>query len=100
MTNGNQETLSEIVVLVKAQCPKLLSEIRLILETADAPLLQRSGHTLRSSAEYFGSRRVSEIAQLLEILGREGNLRDASATITTLKAEVSRFLAAVEQFTL
>ena len=53
-----------------------------------------------SSAEYFGSRRVSEIAQRLEILGREGNLRDASATITTLEAEVSRFLAAVEQFTL
>ena len=97
-TGGDDAILSDIVSLVKNQCPQLLSDIRRALETADAVLLQRSGHTLHNSAEYFGSKRVSELSRRLEMLGREGDLRDASATIKSLEEEVSRFLAAVEQF--
>ena len=98
ITNGDAQMLSEIVVLIKEQCPQLLSDIRRAVETSDAPLLRRGGHTLHNSAGYFGSQRVSELALRLEILGREGNFHDAPAIITRLEDEVACLLAALERF--
>ena len=95
---GDNQLLSELVVLVKTEWPQLLSDIRRALETSDARLLRRSGHTLRSSANLFGSRLVSEQAQRMEMLGREENLDDAPTSLPTLEVEVTRFLAAVEQY--
>jgi len=93
ITGNDAEMLNEIVVLVREQCPQLISDIHRALTTSDAVLLQRSGHTLHSSAEYFGSRRLSDLSHQVEMLGREGNLSDAATTITALEEEVTRFLA-------
>lgn len=97
ITGHDAEMLMEIVALVKQQCPKLLRDIQHSLETSDAALLQRSGHTLHSSAEYFGSRRFSDLSRSVEILGREGKLSEARETVNALEEEVARFLAALNK---
>ena len=98
ITDGDHEMLCEIVELVKVQCPQLLSDMRRALSASDAVLLQRSGHTLHGSAEYFGSRRLSELAHQVELQGRHGDFQDAPATIKALEEAAAHFLAAIEQF--
>ena len=97
-TGGDEEILSEIVVLVKEECPRLLSDIRHAFATSNAELLQRSGHTLCNSAQYFGCQHISDLARQLELQGRAGDLRDASATVRSLEAEMSLFLQEIENY--
>lgn len=99
ITGNDPELLDEIVILMKAQCPQLMSDIYRALTTSDAVLLQRSGHTLHSSARYFGSHRFADLSLRVEMLGRDASFFDATATVAALEEEMARFLIALEQST-
>jgi CheY-like chemotaxis protein len=92
----DSQLLMQMVDVLREQAPRLVEEIRTSISTHDAQRLQRSAHSLKGAANYFGAGRVAEAALHLELAGRENRLEDAPAMLPPLAAEVDRLLEALE----
>jgi HPt (histidine-containing phosphotransfer) domain-containing protein len=57
--------------------------------------LQLTAHTLKGSIRYFGANEASRLAFRLEKIGKDGNLDDAAAVLTSLEVEMDRLLRAL-----
>jgi two-component system, sensor histidine kinase and response regulator len=64
----------EISAPFVADAQRLAAEIRDAVALRDGATLARAAHQLRGTAGYFAAERTRELAQLLEELGREGDL--------------------------
>jgi two-component system, sensor histidine kinase and response regulator len=92
LIGGDEQMLHEIVEIARVQCPQLLEEIRVAIDTSDAVNLRRCAHTLKSSAYYFGAHGIMETARQLEQLGRSEHLDEAPAMFESLESEVRRLV--------
>ena len=95
---GKQKLLCKMMALFQEQSAQLLAEIDDAVQRNDAKLLERSAHTLKSSANSIGAFALGEIAQQLEIIGHEANFNEAERVFNVLKQAIVRLEPAIRDF--
>jgi CheY-like chemotaxis protein len=94
---GGESAVREMAPLLFEESSSLLQGIREGLAAQDGERVQREAHTLKSSANIFGARRVADTARRLEEMGREGQLDDADATVQELERDLDRLFDALRR---
>jgi HPt (histidine-containing phosphotransfer) domain-containing protein len=93
---GDLELFQEIAGLFREDCPKMLSEIRSAVHTANPAALERAAHTLKGCVANFGAQAAVQAALNLEKIGRARQIDAAPAACQTLESEIARFQAALD----
>jgi two-component system sensor histidine kinase/response regulator len=99
VVRSDRARLGELAGLFCNESERLLPEIRAALAAAEAERLRRAAHSLKGAINCFGARAAAEVAQRLELLGRDGDLSGAAALLPALEAEVERVRSALRQMT-
>ncbi len=92
------ELAHEIVSIFLEECPGWLASLHAALDEEDPAEVQRVAHTLKGAVGNFGAKGASDLALLLERMGREGNLDDAEPIADQLELELERLRPALETF--
>jgi len=92
------ELAHEIVTIYLEECPGWLASMKRALDSEDPAEVQRVAHTLKGAVGNFGAKGASDLAMLLERMGREGNLADAEPIADQLELELERLRPALETF--
>ena len=87
-----QEVIGEFVDLFAANTPRKIAAIRAAVEAGDEDGLVLAAHTLKSSSAQLGARRVSDLAALLESMGRDNLHAGRLETLRDLEHEFQRAL--------
>jgi two-component system sensor histidine kinase/response regulator len=93
---GGDAGIRDLAAVCADECRRLLPELEAAITAADAPLINRLAHTIKSSARYFGATTVVKTAQNLELIGREGRLDESAADFPKLKALVERLITELQ----
>jgi CheY-like chemotaxis protein len=96
--DGDPELLQEVVGLFLDDAPRLLSEVRAAVTRRDAPVLERTAHTLKGCVGNFGAKKIFDMARRLEEIGRGGDLSHAEAAWAELEEEMAHFHRALVAF--
>jgi two-component system, sensor histidine kinase and response regulator len=88
--NGNRRLLRDLVRLFLADCPQRLAEIKENVRRGDAEALRMAAHTLKGSVSNFTAKQAFSAAQLLETMGRDGDLDKAGEACEVLESELAR----------
>jgi len=94
--DGDLDLLKEVAALFFEDTPRLMTEIRKAVERADAPVLERSAHTLKGSVGNFGARRAFELSFNLEQMGRNGDFGHAIEVFEQLEQQIAQLVPALE----
>jgi PAS domain S-box-containing protein len=87
--DGNRRLLRDLVRLFLADYPQRLAEIKEATRRRDAAALRIAAHTLKGSVGNFAARQAFAAAQLLEIMGRDGDLDKAGEACKALESELA-----------
>ena len=87
VVDGDKEFFRDIVNLFLENLPDNIAQIREAIAKSDAYALEQTAHSLKGSVGNFGARRAFDIANHLEILGRDGRLGEAKERILELERE-------------
>ncbi|MBD3234424.1 MAG: response regulator [candidate division Zixibacteria bacterium] len=93
---GDEEILSEVVVLFLNDYENLLSKIRQAAESDDFDTLKRTAHTLKGAAGNIGAESVYSTAYQLENIGENKNLDDAEKAVSMLQKELDKLIPLLE----
>ncbi|HQX50616.1 MAG TPA: response regulator [Planctomycetaceae bacterium] len=93
---GDMEMLREIIELYFQECPVWLAAIREGLKKGDAAIVHRVAHTLKGGVSTFGPSRARDLAEALEIMGREQNLAGGEEVLAELEHAISELRPALE----
>lgn len=88
--DGDSALLQELVILFKAEAPRLIEEIRRALDSGDASALREAAHTLKGSAASMTASGAAAAAHTLEMIGNSGSLDGARIAIMELEREIDR----------
>ncbi len=91
--NDEPDLADELMLLFLEDSTRRVRVLEDALASGDRTGLLRTAHTLRSSSTNVGARRVARICAELEILAREGAVRDAAFRVR----ELARAVAAVRE---
>ena len=94
---GDEGVLWELAELFVAECPGLKTGIWEAIEAGNAADLRWHAHTLKGSAGVFRAQATVAAAQLLEQMGREGDLTEAEEAWSALEDELDRLQPVLEQ---
>ena len=95
---GKRPLLRQMVDLVLADFPQLLTQIRTAVATHDCEMLERAAHRLKGCAANLSGPRVVHVALRLEKMGHQGDLSEAQAACGELADEVIRLERALKAF--
>ena len=96
---GDRAFLAELVASFVAEYPRLLAALRVAVAANDPQAMYHAAHTLKGAVGNFGATAVVEAARVLEGMGRQGELLDASAALTVLEQELTRLRPALTALT-
>jgi CheY-like chemotaxis protein len=96
--HGDRKLLGELIEIFREECPKWREEIAAALESGDAKALQRAIHTLKGSLGHLAAAEAHRLAQQLEILAKEGNLRAADADWQKLQLRLDELAPTLAAF--
>ena len=82
-------SLADSVQLYVADSKERLASLRGALKAADAALVEREAHTLKSNSRQVGARRLADLCQAVEDLGRQGAVAEAEARFWQLETELA-----------
>jgi CheY-like chemotaxis protein/HPt (histidine-containing phosphotransfer) domain-containing protein len=85
---GNRKLLMEIVEAFLEESRRLMKAMLEAVEQGDMATLERSAHTLKSAASYFGANHASETALRLELMGRDRQLPHVREGLAELEGEL------------
>ncbi len=71
---GDRDFLAELVETYRADCPRLLAELRAALAAGDAPAARRAAHTLKSTSASMGALGLAAQCREIEAAAAAGNL--------------------------
>ena len=102
---GDWDFVSELAEEFFANSPNLIHEINSGLETADANVVRRAAHSLKSTSASFGAMALSDMCKQVEAAARDGNLDGLTEIVAQIeneykqsteliKAEIARGMAA------
>jgi CheY-like chemotaxis protein len=92
---GATNLLSRVIDLYLADVPRLVEEMRSAIDKADAVLLARAAHTLKSSSLNVGARRSAALCKAIETRARAGNAGTESMIFDKLQSELAQVTAAL-----
>ena len=92
---GDSELLLVVLEAIVEEVPTLLDQADSALEGGDAKTFHRAAHSLKSSLRIFRLTDLVDLAQRLELLGKEGELHQARPLMPRLRQETERLLVAV-----
>ena len=93
MGDGGADGLLKACDLFLAGVPSRLADVRAALAEGRLEDAAQGAHSLRGSAGTFGARRLSAMTLTLERLGREGDVRGATALLDDMEVEFRIFRA-------
>jgi CheY-like chemotaxis protein len=93
--DGNVRLLGKLTRLFLADCPEMLSRIRLAMVSRDPQALQQAAHALKGSIANFAARDAVEAALKLEMMGRRKDLAGVEDAYLSLKKEIRRLQRAL-----
>jgi len=96
-TGHDSELLAELIEIFLADCPQRMAEIQEAIAFSDTRSLEHAAHKLKGSASVFAARKVVELADQLEVLGRDGNLRAAEEVLPRFDREVRELTRALQE---
>lgn len=88
---GGNKMLEELVTPSTAAVEESLANIRQALVNHDSVALRNAAHYLQSTSGVFGATRMTDIAKLLESMGRAGFQDGAGVLADSLQEEIVRF---------
>jgi len=88
---GGSKMLEELVTPSTTAVEESLANIRQALVNRDPVALRNAAHYLQSTSSVFGATRMTDIARLLESMGRAGFQDGAGVLADSLQEEVVRF---------
>ncbi|MEO7998889.1 MAG: response regulator, partial [Gemmatimonadaceae bacterium] len=95
---GDSELLNELAEIFRGESDRMLQDVRLSVESGDAPAVCRSAHVLKGSASSIGGDAVATVAKTLEAMGREAQLDGALTQLRVLERELSRLNTEIIRF--
>jgi len=90
--DGNRRLVRDLVRLFLADYPQRLAEIKQAICRGDAEALRIAAHTLKGSVGNFAAKQAFAAAQLLEIMGRNGDFDKAGEACKALESELARVI--------
>ncbi len=78
--------ITELIDAFLEEAPKLIEELRSALQEGDSETFRRAAHSLKSNSATFGASRLSELAQELEVIGRQKRLGEVQGRIEVLES--------------
>jgi CheY-like chemotaxis protein/HPt (histidine-containing phosphotransfer) domain-containing protein len=81
---GDEELLRDVIAVFLEECPQLLRDLALAVQTQDSSTLRRQAHTIKGATRIFGNVRVTELAKLLEDRGCKSSFDDAESLLVEL----------------
>lgn len=95
---GNPELLIEIVGIFFDEYPKLIAGIESSIESEELVELRRFAHTLKGCLRYFGETQAGQLSLELEIMGRDGQLEQATKIFGELRTEMDSLVPEMRAF--
>ena len=71
---GDRAFLAELVETYRADCPRLLAELRAAVAAGDAPAARRAAHTLKSTSASMGALGLAAQCREIEAAAAAGDL--------------------------
>lgn len=88
----DRELLGELVSVFASEGPLMLAQIEKAVEHCEPELLQKASHKLKGSLLQFSASRAAQVAQQLEMMGKNGSIEGATAVLNTLRGELQSVL--------
>jgi HPt (histidine-containing phosphotransfer) domain-containing protein len=88
--------MCELIGLFRTEGPRLLALISEAVESRDAVALQRAAHALKGSASSMAAQLSTEMAQEMEIMGRDSRMDEAPQALLGLELELARVYTTLE----
>jgi HPt (histidine-containing phosphotransfer) domain-containing protein len=79
--------------LFLADYPQQMAKIQAAIASSDSQALMRAAHSLKGVVGTFAAKATHEAALRLEMMGENGDLREARDAYACLEAEISRLAA-------
>jgi len=95
MVDGDPELLAELVTLLLETYPLLLEDLRNGIRDQASNLIRAAAHSLKGAVGNFQATTAVDLAQRLELMGREGDLAGAEEIFTKLESEMRLIGAAL-----
>ncbi len=95
-SDSEADFAQEMVNLYLESVPALIDALQQSVAAGDAPVLQRSAHTLKGSSASLGVQRVAALCADLEKLGRDRTVDGGFALVTEVEQEFDRVRAAFQ----
>lgn len=93
---GDVDFLSEMVAEYLASSPELFASMQQAIKTGEAPVLQRSAHSLKTGSATFGALAFAAQCKELEDIGKMGALDRAEEKYQALEAAYPQVVAALQ----
>jgi signal transduction histidine kinase/DNA-binding response OmpR family regulator/HPt (histidine-containing phosphotransfer) domain-containing protein len=95
LQRGGGVLLARIISLYLTDAPKRMEEIRSGIESADASVVQRAAHTLKSGSANLGAVTLSALCKEMEMMGRNDALDGAKPLYAKMQKEYEAVKAAL-----
>ncbi len=83
---GKPDIVGRVIDCYLLDAPKLLADMDIAAASADAAMLFKAAHRLKSSSANLGALRLAELCKTIEMLGRRNTVSGASAAIAEAQA--------------
>jgi two-component system sensor histidine kinase/response regulator len=97
--DGSHEVCVQIAEAFLAECPRLMSALRVSLKQKDAPKLAAVAHALKGAIANFTGCTAFHSVVRLEQLAKEADLQLAAEALKKLDGEISALLQSLKSFT-
>ncbi len=92
------EFLEETIEMLDEDSSALLEACRTAAAAGDAEALVKPAHALKGMVGNFCAEPAQEAARVVEFMGRENNLGEASAAVETLSQKITELKTALHAF--
>jgi HPt (histidine-containing phosphotransfer) domain-containing protein len=96
---GDTQLLGELVRLFQSEHSQWLNDVRLAVQSNDAPRIAATAHTLKGAVGNFSLGPAYQLSLRLEGMGKQRNLAGAPAALAELEAALERMSRALNCLT-
>jgi signal transduction histidine kinase/DNA-binding response OmpR family regulator len=92
---GKEDLLNKIITIFLNDSPERLAELRKAVNSVDAPSINRTAHTLKSSCANLGAMNLSSHFKEMEAMGRTNSIEQAPELLSQIEIEFKAVEAAL-----
>ena len=90
--------LLELIEMFRQESPRMMADIREAIDKSDSLALNRTAHLLKGALMTLGGVRAREMAQSLENMGKNGQMKANAGQLEELSKELIQFQQALEKY--